>query len=179
MRNSVNETYRDLKDGFTYKIRPIQQNDKEQLIQLFNCLSPESRYLRFAHAISKLPDQFLEDILALDYQKELAIVAATENNEGNEEIVGISRYVSDPTGNTCEFSISVSDQYTAHGVGMNLMKHLISHARRNNLQKMVGYILNSNTKMLLMARELGFQIEPSTVEPDFKIATLELQRKSI
>lgn len=175
MRNNANETYRDLKDGFTYKIRPIQQNDREQLIQLFDSLSPESRYLRFAHAISKLPDQFLEDVLELDYQKELAVVAVIENNESNEEIIGISRYVSDPSGNTCEFSISVSDLYTAHGIGMNLMKQLIAHARRNNLQKMIGYILSGNTKMLQMTRELGFQIEASANAPEFKIATLELQ----
>lgn len=162
-------------DGFSYCIRPIKKDDKNKLIELFNHLSPESRYLRFAHAISKLPDKFLQDVLELDYEKEMAFVAITENTTCNEVIIGIARYVSDATGNTCEFSISVSDQYTAHGIGMNLMKQLINHARQNNLQKMIGYILTSNTKMLIMTRELGFQIEPSANEPDFKIATLDLQ----
>lgn len=166
-----------LHDGFSYCIRPIDKDDKNRLSELFNHLSPESRYLRFAHAISKLPDEFLEDVLELDYEKEMAFVAITENTEGNQEIIGIARYVSDATGNACEFSIGVSDQYTTHGIGMNLMKQLINYARKNNLQKMIGYILTGNTKMLIMTQELGFEIEPSVNEPDFKIATLYLQQQ--
>lgn len=161
-------------DGFSYLIRPIQGDDKDRLIELFHQLSPDSRYLRFAHAMSKLPDEYLKDVLELDYQKEMAFVAIIKNTDGDEEIIGIARYASDPTGNTCEFSISVSDQYAAHGVGMNLMKQLIKHARQHHLHKMIGYILTSNTKMLVMTRELGFQIESSKNEPDFKIATLDL-----
>lgn len=175
MMNSFNKTYRDLRNGFTYQIRPVQQSDKKQLIQLFDSLSPESRYLRFAHAISKLPDEFLEDVLDLDYQKEMAIVAVTENLICKEEIIGIARYVADSTGKTCEFSISVSDHYAAHGVGMNLMKELINQARQNYLQQMVGYILSENTRMLIMTKELGFQIETTANEPDFKVVTLALQ----
>ena len=172
--NSCSETIHAIRDGFSYCIRPIEKDDKNNLIALFNHLSPESRYLRFAHAISKLPDEFLEDVLELDYEKEMALVAVTENIESNQEIIGIARYVSDAAGNSCEFSISVSDQYAAHGVGMNLMKQLINHARKFHLHKMIGYILTSNTKMLLMTRDLGFQIESSINEPDFKIATLDL-----
>jgi acetyltransferase len=47
-----------------YLIHPIQANDRERIIGLFDHLSPENRYLRFAHAITKL----LDDILHLDYK---------------------------------------------------------------------------------------------------------------
>lgn len=161
--------------GFSYLIRPIHPDDRERLIELFNQLSPESRYLRFAHAISKLPDDFLEDVLELDYKKEMALVACLQQDDNKGSIIGIARYVSDTTGNVCEYSISVSDQYAAHGVGMNLMKNLIQYAKKNALQKMIGYILNSNVKMLLMTKELGFEIKASENEPEFKIATLNLQ----
>jgi len=62
-------TFYKLGDRSHYQIRPIQANDRERIIELFNHLLPESRYLRFAHAISKLPDDFLDDILHLDYKK--------------------------------------------------------------------------------------------------------------
>ncbi len=174
---SSNEAFHAIDHEFSYSRRPIEKNDKQKLIKLFNQISPENRYLRFAHVISKLPDKFLEDVLELDYQKEMAFIAITKNIGGDEEIIGIARYVSDAKGNTCEFSISVSDQYTAHGVGMNLMKQLINHARRNDLKKMIGYILTSNTKMLIMTRELGFEVNSSMNEPEFKIATLNLHKK--
>jgi L-amino acid N-acyltransferase YncA len=106
----------------------------------------------------------------------MAFVAYLKQDDNIDEIIGIARYVSDLTGSISEFSISVSDQYSAHGVGINLMKHLIKYAKKNRIEKMIGYILSSNFKMLQMARKLGFQINSSTNEAEFKIAILELQK---
>jgi len=173
---NFSEYFHAIGDGFSYLIRPIHSDDGERLIELFNQLSPESRYLRFAHAISKLPDEFLEDVLELDYEKEMAFVAWLHQGNSPGAIIGVARNVSEGVGNTCEFSISVSDQYSAHGVGMNLMEHLIKYAKQMKLQAMIGYILSNNTKMLHMTRELGFQADSYTNEPEFKIVTLELQK---
>lgn len=173
---NLSKTFHATGDSFSYLIRLVHKDDKQRLIELFNQLSPENRYLRFAHAISKLPDDFLEDVLDLDYKKEMALVACLEKGDNKGSIIGIARYVSDRTGNVCEYSISVSDQYAAHGVGMNLMEHLIQYAKKNSIQKMVGYILSSNVKMLRMTKELGFAIETPENEPEFKIATLDLQK---
>ena len=168
-----NKTYA-LDDGAHYLIRPIQPNDRERIIELFNHLSPESRYLRFAHAISKLPDDFLDDILHLDYIKEMALVAVISNHTGAEEIIGISRYVTPPKKSSCEFSLSVSDAYAAHGIGTHLMLDLIAHAKENGLQEMLGYILSKNLKMLHLVSDLGFQITNLDDDPDFKTVSLSL-----
>lgn len=56
------------------------------------------------------------------------------------------------------------------------MEHLIQYAKKNAFQKMIGYILSSNDKMLRMTKELGFEIETPENEPEFKIATLYLQK---
>jgi N-acetylglutamate synthase-like GNAT family acetyltransferase len=159
----------------TYLIRPILANDKARIIELFNHLSPESRYLRFAHAISKLPDEFLEDILHLDYVTEMALVAVMHPQTESEEIIGISRYVTPPNQNSCEFSLSVSDGYTAHGVGTHLMLNLIRHAKENGLQEMVGYVLSNNLKMLHLVTELGFKISTENEDPEVKTVSFPLQ----
>ena len=163
-----------LDDGISYAIRPIQPNDRERIIELFNHLSPESRYLRFAHAISKLPDEFLDDILHLDYKREMALVAVITNHSGADEIVGISRYVTPPKKSSCEFSLSVSDSYAAHGIGTHLMLDLIAHASENRLQEMLGYVLSKNLKMLHLVADLGFQISNLDDDPDFKTVSLLL-----
>lgn len=168
-----NKTYA-LGDGSHYLIRPIQLDDRERIIKLFNHLSPESRYLRFAHAISKLPDDFLDDILHLDYKKEMALVAVIPSQNGVEEIIGISRYVTPPNQSICEFSLSVSDDHTTHGIGTHLMLELIAHAKANGLQEMVGYVLSKNAKMLHLVAELGFQISNLDDDPDFKTVSLIL-----
>ena len=75
-----------------------------------------------------------------------------------EEIIGISRYVTPPKKSSCEFSLSVSDSHTAHGIGTHLMLDLIAHAKENGLQEMLGYVLSKNLKMLHLVSDLGFQI---------------------
>jgi acetyltransferase len=165
--------------GNYYLIRPIQANDKERIINLFNHLSPESRYLRFAHAISRLPNEFLEDILHLDYKKEMALVAVLQSQAAyqaiSEEIIGISRYITPPNQSSCEFSLSVSDSHTEHGIGTHLMLDLISHAKENHLQEMVGYVLSNNSKMLHLVSDLGFKISTIDYDPDFKTVSLSLK----
>jgi GNAT superfamily N-acetyltransferase len=168
-----NKTYA-LEGGSHYLIRPIQPDDRERIIGLFNHLSPESRYLRFAHAISKLPDDFLDDILHLDYKKEMALVAVISDDAGAEEIVGISRYITPPNQSSCEFSLSVSDAHAAHGIGTHLMLDLIAHAKENGLQEMLGYVLSKNLKMLHLVSDLGFQITNLNDDPDFKTVSLSL-----
>lgn len=169
-----NKTYV-LEGGESYLIRPIQADDRDRIIELFNHLSPESRYLRFAHAISKLPDEFLNDILHLDYKSEMALVAVIHSQNDTEEIVGIARYVTPPNQSICEFSLSVSDSHTAHGIGTNLMLDLIAHAKENGLQEMLGYVLSKNLKMLHLVSDLGFQITNLDDDPDFKTVSLFLQ----
>jgi acetyltransferase len=168
-----NKTYA-LDGRSQYLIRPIKLDDRERIIGLFNHLSPESRYLRFAHSISKLPDDFLDDILHLDYKKEMALVAVITNHSGMDEIVGISRYVTPPNQSICEFSLSVSDSHTAHGIGMHLMLDLIAYAKENGLQEMLGYVLSKNLKMLRLVSDLGFQITNLDDDPDFKTVSLLL-----
>jgi acetyltransferase len=163
-----------LNNGATYLIRPIQINDRDGILDLFNHLSPQSRYLRFAHAISKLPDAFLEDILHLDYKKEMALVAVTSTTPGAESILGIARYVTPPNQLSCEFSLSVRDDYAAMGIGTHLMLDLIHRAKENGLQEIVGYILTQNSKMLQLMTDLGFKIRNMDDDPDFKLASLTL-----
>ena len=172
----INKSY-SLGNDSSYLIRPIQANDQERIIGLFNHLSPESRYLRFAHAISKLPDDFLEDILHLDYETEMALVAVIQTQTESEEIIGISRYVTPPNKSICEFSLSVSDSYTTHGIGTHLMLDLISHAKENDLQEMVGYVLSNNLKMLHLVSDLGFKTSTIDDDPDFKTVSLSLSEE--
>ena len=161
-------------NGQPYVIRPIQAQDREHIIALFDHLSPQSRYLRFAHAISKLPDDFLEDILELDYQTEMALVAILQSASTQDELIGMARYVTLPNSFICEFSISVADQYASHGIGTQLMLELIAYAKVQGLQEMIGYVLNSNPKMLSLVDEIGFKIYQLEGDPDFKKVSLAL-----
>jgi len=96
------------------------------------------------------------------------------NPAGAEEVIGIARYVTPPNQNVCEFSLSVSDSHTAHGVGTHLMLDLIEHAKENGIQEMLGYVLSKNSKMLNLVSDLGFQITSMNDDPDFQTVSLLL-----
>jgi acetyltransferase len=161
------------KAGFSYRIRPVQKDDGERLHSLFNHLSPESRYFRFAHAISKLSDLFIKDILELDYRTEMAFVAYQLNESKIEEIIGITRYVAIDD-SICEFSVSVSDSCTEQSVGRHLILQLIKHAKHQGFKKMIGYVLKTNSTMLHFIEKLHFKVNQMSHEIDFAEVSLNL-----
>ena len=59
---------------------------------------------------------------------------------------------------TCEFAISVTDEWTGAGLGRVLMEILIGAARGRGLREMEGFVLAENRGMLALARKLGFTV---------------------
>ena len=148
-------------DGIDYQIRPIQPSDKAGLIELFDMLSPESRRFRFAHAINQLPKAFIEDVLNADQTTEMAFVAEELTHEGKKKMIGISRYAPTDTKASCEFSLTVADAYTSHGIGSRLLNRLIEHAKEHGVSQLVGYVLTDNIRMAKLVSELGFKRVPN------------------
>ena len=162
-----------------YRIRPIHPDDAEMLQSLVRGLSQESRYFRFASAMNELPTRMLARFTLIDYDREMALVAVIEDHhtdaDGNtttsERIVGVSRYVANPDGTSCEFSLLVDDRMKGHGLGSRLMQAIMDVARSKGLSEIMGLILANNSTMLRLMRRLGFQVAPFVEDPDFKIAT--------
>ena len=83
-----------LAHGGEYEIRPMAINDREAVLDLFQHLSTQSRYFRYAHAMSTLPEQLLEQIISANQPDDFALGAYIKNAESSKwSLVGISRYV--------------------------------------------------------------------------------------
>ncbi len=165
-----------------YRIRPIHPDDAEMLQNLVRNVSPESRYFRFASAMQELPLRMLARFTLIDYDREMAMVAVVEEqvpgNDGStvvaERIVGVSRYVANPDGESCEFSLLVDDAMKGQGLGTRLMQAIMDVARSKGLTEIMGLVLANNTAMLRLMARLGFQIAPFAEDPDFKVAAQPL-----
>jgi acetyltransferase len=103
----------------------------------------------------------------------MAFVAALEA-DGKEQVVGVSRYVTDTDAESCEFALVVADAWQGLGVGTELMKALISRAREKGLRRMYGEVLAQNGKMLDLARALGFGVARHAEDSTLCTATLVL-----
>jgi acetyltransferase len=171
-----------LKGGGVYTVRPIHPDDADMLQALVRSLSPESRWFRFASHMPELPARMLARYTLIDYDREMALVAVIKDRQvaadgsetETERIVGVSRYITNPDGSTCEFSLVVSDQMTGQGLGSRLMLSIMDEARAKGLSEIIGLILAENGPMLRLMTNLGFRIQTFPEDPDFKIATKAL-----
>jgi acetyltransferase len=62
------------------------------------------------------------------------------------------------------------------GFGWALMQLLIEYARTEGLKSLFGDVLNENTTMLAMCRELGFTVKSDAREPGISIVSLDLTK---
>jgi acetyltransferase len=154
-----------LANGVTLTIRPIRPEDAESEQAFVRDLSPEARQLRFMHAMTELTPAMLARFTQIDYAREMALVAITEE-DGNPVQRGVARYVINPDEKSCEFAIVVSDKLQHQGIGTRLMQALMDAARDHGLTVMEGTVLAENRAMLTLMGELGFSVTRSSDDKD-------------
>jgi acetyltransferase len=162
-------------DGQRIVVRPIRPEDAEIERQFVKQLSPAAKYLRFMGTLRELSPQMLARFTLIDYDREMALIAVAVK-DGREEEIGVTRYITNPDGSSCEFAIVVDDESQKHGLGRHLMTQLIEIARSRGLATMTGDILAANEGMLALAASLGFEIGEVPGEAGVKRATLALGR---
>lgn len=159
-----------LPDGTDLVIRPIRPEDADMEQHFVRGLSEQTKYFRFMQAIKELTPEMLVRFTQIDYDRELALIGAVEQ-EGGDVQVGVARYMSRPGGEACEFAIVVSDQWRGHGIGARLMRSLMQNARERGFRIMDGEVLTANTRMLALMQSLGFRVERDRQDPGIKLVT--------
>jgi len=162
-----------LRDGRRVRIRAIRPDDRDEVVQAFDRLSSASRYTRFMAPLRTLPAQVLERTLHLQDAHELGLVAEIDAPDGIDIVAGARYYVL-PDGARCEFAVTVADSWQGAGLASRLMRALIQGACARGLTHMEGFVLAENTRMLALARRLGF-----TVQTDPGDATVMIVRRDL
>ena len=157
-----------LADGADITIRPIRPEDAEIEQEFVRGLSEESRYFRFMNAVQELTPTMLVRFTQIDYSREMALIATTEEH-GKEVELGVTRFTINPDGESCEFALVVADAMRGKGLGHKLMTALLDAARSKGLKTMQGEVLKNNSSMLHLMDRLGFNAETSAEDGDIKI----------
>ena len=168
-----------LRGGGEYTVRPIHPDDAQMLQDMMKRLSPESRYFRFVSNMAELPPNMLSRFTLIDYDREMALCAVVQVEEEGadgqkiekEKIIGVSRYITNPDQNSCEFSLVVDDAYAGQGLGTRMMLSIMDVAREKGLQEIIGLVLTQNNGMLKLMRSLGFEVKAYPEDPDFRLVT--------
>ncbi len=168
------ETKVRLQDGTMVLIRPIKPTDEPAMRELFYSFSRDTVFYRYFSYIKAMPHEKLSKFVNIDYEKEMALVAVIREN-GDEHIVGSTRYYVDPSSGLAEFAIEVQDEYQNRGIGTALFNHLIRVARMKGVRGFVGYVLDSNTRAYRLVTKAGFPLETKW-EDGVYILTLRFEK---
>lgn len=142
-------------------MRAIVEADAPEILQAFERLSANSRYLRFMQHKKQLADSAVQRGVNPRPGREFAFVATIPAADGID-IVGAAQYVraDEVDDRTCEFAITVAEDWRASGLATALLASLVRRARRDGYEAMEGYVIAENIAMLRLAQKLGFEIEP-------------------
>ena len=99
-----------LADGTDILIRPIRPEDADIEQAFISGLSQQSKYFRFMQALHELTPQMLVRFTQIDYDREMALIAVTQQT-GEEREIAVARYITNPDATSCEFAIVVGDEW--------------------------------------------------------------------
>jgi GNAT superfamily N-acetyltransferase len=152
------EQYREnalLADGTEVALRLIRPSDSGLLISGFERLSSESRYRRFFGYKKALSSAELEYFTHCDGINHFAIGAVANGPNGEEQGVGIARFVRlaiDAT--VADAAVTVIDIVQNKGLGRLLVDRLFAAAAERGIGQLRFSVLASNQPMLAILRKL-------------------------
>jgi len=165
----------ELRDRRRVRLREIRPDDRDEIRQAFGRLSSQSRYTRFMASVRELSPRMLDYAISRQTDRDLSLVAEIDAPDGID-IVGGARYCSQADGKSCEFAITVADDWHGMGLASRLMRELIQAARVRGIKHMEGFVLAANSRMLNLARRLGFSVDTDPEDATVKIVRLDLTR---
>jgi acetyltransferase len=164
-----------LNDGTDIVIRPIRAEDAETEAKFVRELSDESKYFRFMNTFHELSREMLVRLTQIDYHNEMALIAMVNRN-GEDEQIGVARYVTNIDKKSCEFALVVADAWHGRGIAHHLMRELMDVARNRELETIEGQVLASNRRMLGLMTSLGFQIERDSEDESVRRVVARLHK---
>lgn len=150
------------KDGELIGLRPLRPEDAHHLVDLFDHMGPESRFLRFNLALTN-PDRELvwseaRRLTQIDPELDGAWLAFAQLSDDEEVPVGGARYMRIDD-HSAEASLAVRDDMQNKGIGTELLRYLVRHARQAGIKKLVATVQRNNRPIFHLLLKSDLQLE--------------------
>jgi RimJ/RimL family protein N-acetyltransferase len=119
-------------------------------------VSKQDLRFRFFDSIKEFSHQFIAGLTEIDGVRAMAMVAI---DEASSAMLGIVRLHTDQVGESGEYAVLLRSDLKGKGLGWDLMQLIIEYAKSKGLRRITGQILQENSVMLKMCRELGFKVK--------------------
>lgn len=148
------------KSGRSFLIRPIRPEDEPLIVDFHDRLSERTvvgRYFTSLALGARTAHERLTRICFIDYDRELALVAETNDRSAGKVIGGVSRLIRQDDG-SATVAVVVADEFQGQGLGEKLLQRSLAAARAEHLRRVLLYFLPENARMNGLSRKLGFAI---------------------
>jgi len=157
-----------LRDGSTLRLRAPLGSDREPLLDFFERLSDNSRYLRF-HGFPALGPKLVEPFLDPDWDERGALIGCFEGR-----VVALANFARLRDRRAAEVAFTVDDSFQRKGIGTRLLERLVALAAEAGIEQFLATVLPENRNMLDVFRDAGFnavrELGGGEVEVRFPIA---------
>ena len=174
MSTDIPETDITLRDGRSVSVRAVRPTDEAEIVQAFDRMSEDARYMRFMRFVREPNMERLRKALASFPESGVGIVATVPADDGIDIVGSTIAIDREPTRHRCEFAINVDDRSSAVPDWRHADEDADRRRQRRGLKVMEGFVLAENQSMLRLARRLGFTIAPDPEDRAVRICRLQL-----
>jgi len=153
-------------NGQAITIRPIRPEDEPKAVKFHETLSDRTVYMRYLHPMllsQRVAHERLARICHCDYDREITLIAETQEPQTGETIIlGAGRLSKMHGLNNARFSLLITDSAQGLGIGKEMLKQIIKIGRDEKLQRIESTMTRDNQVMQRLCIQLGFRLSPST-----------------
>lgn len=167
-----------LHDGRTVRIRSIGPQDAELELEFLTHLSPRFRSARFLGLVRDPSPEVARELTNLDPDTAVGFIAVV-SDQGRDQQIGAAQFHVNATGDSCDASLTVSDEWRQRGVGSFLMQRLIAAAKARGIRHMRAHALSRSGGGDRLALLIGFRRRLDPRDPATVIYDLSLEQEPV
>jgi acetyltransferase len=141
-------------------VRPLRRCEGGVVRDLYDHLSPRTRYLRFFSQMPALPDSVVRLLTCVDYHRRLALVAELETADG-AEVVALGSFAAIDE-HRVEVGLVVRDEWQRQGIGVALAQRVLLAAQARGFDRFVAHTLWDNQVLRKVLNHVGDIISSTT-----------------
>ena len=146
-----------LRDGRAAHLRPIGSGDRKLLVDFYEQVSAESKYMRFFAPMPRLSERDVERFVNVDHVDRVAFVLIVA-----QKMIAVGRFDRlDPAADGsvhAEVAFLVQDAHQGRGIAQLLLEHLAQAGRERGVHKFVAEVLPENSRMIQIFRDAGYRV---------------------
>ncbi len=139
-------------------LRPIKPEDESMWLEMFQNFSEESIRYRFFQMLNDTPHEMRVRYCNIDYDREIAIVAETTEDE-RRKFIGVTRLSIEPDGRRGEMAFIVGDKWQNYGLGTKMVDYVLEIAKEMRVEKIHAIMLSDNYRAVNLTKKMGFTLE--------------------